>query len=152
MNFNDSTQTPLPHQTQPYFSPSDSQFSEGDLSTTSQSERRRNQRIPVSAWAQVRGSDPTGARFEASHDAAQLQDLSANGLRLSLQHAVGLGQRLFIVFPGVLSMLAGKDVPSSTRLAPASIAVIGIVRRCRAGDTGCQVGVEIVRHRFVYSA
>ncbi|HEX8834671.1 MAG TPA: PilZ domain-containing protein [Abditibacteriaceae bacterium] len=128
-------------------------------------ERRQNQRIPVSAWALVRGNDGHGMRFETGHNtahsgahgAARLHDLSANGLQFSLQHAVEPGQRLFIVFPGVLNMLGGEETVDNVLAASASIAVIGIVRRCvvwrcRDGSDDCHVGVEIVRHRFVYNA
>ncbi len=119
-------------------------------------ERRRKPRIPMALPAQVRGRDGSGAYFEANHNTTQLKDLSSNGLRLSLKHHVEVGQRLFILFPVAVGLLSGAAWFETSSVHPASppcIAVTGIVRRCQTqADEGCHVGVEIVRHRFIYEA
>jgi hypothetical protein len=120
-------------------------------------ERRRKERIAVERPAQVRGTDNHGGHFEIHEDGALLRNLSASGLMLQLKHSVAVGQRLFILFPvswgmswGVTSS-ATTSTASVTTFTPTRIAVIGVVRRIEGqANKGCCVGVEIVRHRFVY--
>jgi len=158
MNADYEMQTPttvephLPLAAQPLGGPTPDQFHSVEAHDQACAERRRKARMAVQMTAQVRGITGEGVKFEATDDAAQLQDLSASGLRLHLKHQVEAGQRLFILFPVALSMAAGIASPSTFSPAPrTSIAVIGIVRRAEAhAEAGCSVGVEIVRHRFIY--
>jgi hypothetical protein len=119
-----------------------------EFSPPRMSERRRKERVAVERPVQVRGVDIEGARFEIGADGAVLKNLSATGLMLHVQHSVEIGQKLFILFPVSTGMTANASVPTFTQ---SSIAVIGVVRRIEGqAQAGCSVGVEIVRHRFVY--
>jgi len=120
-----------------------------DMSTLPKSNRRRKERIAVDRPAHVRGASQSGKRIEAQ--GAMLKDLSANGLLLQVKDSVAIGQRLFILFPLSVGMMGSPTMSITPTFAETSIAVIGVVRRIEGqAQDGCKVGVEIVRHRFLY--
>ena len=144
----DTPQSPAPTQ----------QMSEFLIQETSQpDERRVRNRIDVCIPAKVRGADATGKPFVEDEQSALLDNLSSTGVLVHIRHNVELGQRLLIVFS--LTAIAAMGAPGATMpdsempdpQAQTHVAVTGIVRRLQpnAGTT-CGVGVEILRHRFLY--
>jgi len=109
-------------------------------------ERRRRTRMTVCVPALVRGTDDEGRKFFENRDRALLNDLSAGGALLHLPRPVEVGQVLLVIF--TLSHMTQQEAAANVGW---HIALKAQVRRVESqSDRGCRVGVQTLRHRFLY--
>ena len=138
----------------------EAQFSESPLTpdVVQLKERRRRKRTALRAPASVRYLSAAKRDLRESEHDALLDNLSSNGLFITMTQDVEPGQKLSIVFPLIVtrteSATNASEAPSEAATkseSPTCIAVTGVVRRLedRPG-LGRGVAIEITHYRFLY--
>jgi hypothetical protein len=106
--------------------------------------RRRHERLYGPCVAIVRGVDTNGHEFSES---TVLENVSAGGLYVTLQHRVALGARLFVVF--AFSSVALNDVPAPKVAAHGEVRRVASQEDARETQKACGVGIEFRHYRFL---